>query len=1004
VLPRLVLGYIVALPAIVGLVANCIDPRYAFTLVVKMSAVASGPIQVFYDTGAGFSEAQSVMTPLRASGSPGEYAFPILAGSYRNLRIDPGTSAGIYVIEHVGIRSCGGWLARSAIPLADLVPSSQLEAIRRSHDRLVLEAPPGSNDPQLLYVPAEPLSLLPYSYKSPWLVGRLLALWAVGTLLVCGAERILRPIAPMLWRLRNAFLAAARTSPRTGLVAVALLSTIIATYPVVALGRSFVSPNYGTPLLYDGPPYTPGGADFTTEDVRGTDVGASMWQSVPHAHIQRQALGNGEIPLWNRYNAAGRPLWGQGLTFFLDPLHWFTLVGPDPAIGWDLKLVAHRFVFAAGVGLAAFVATGAWLPSALVAAGAPFAGAYSYRFNHPAIFSLTYAPWVLLSWFLLARVVDHRQGVRALSLLAVTSSLVLISSTPKEGAIALLGLQTTGVLAVLLARDSLRKRMTRMVMSVLAGVAFILLTMPHWFIFLQTLRSSVTGYDNPHFLFAEFSHAVGLFVGPLTPGILPPAVHLLALVFTIAAISEPRQVIRHSPILACAIGAAALIAVAFGAVPVSWLLRIPLLRNVGHLFDACLTAAVTLILVFSAAGAKVLLAAGARRSWLVTVLTSATCLWLVSRFSSMAPPNSFEPWAMLLISPVAIALPACLLCARRGLVAVAASGAAVAVLLFPGGLHVDSGIELLDRMFIQPRPRAALDANSPAVDSVHRVATEPARAVGVDHVLFPSSQALYELEGLGGADPLEVPEYRELVDTAGIARDWYWLTLVTTQNLERLTPLLDMLNVGFLVARADALPLRFDALTMSGGDMVRAAQRTTAWPRAFFVDGVTTFSDLADLLGKVKQHGRPFAAIETHDSQAVHATRQLIAPSGLVMPAKDYALTVNSTQFKIRAPTSGIAVLGETFLANDFRATLNGRAVDYFRVNHVFKAVVIPAAGDWEVRFVYRPKHWTEVWLAALGGVLLLAVVGLATEIRYRRRIRLRPSADRQSPTAALQD
>ena len=1003
-LPRFVLGYVVALPAIVTLVANCIDPRHAFTLVVKMSAVASGPIQVFYDTGAGFSEAQSVMTPLRASGSPGEYAFPIPAGSYRNLRIDPGTSAGIYVIEHVGIRSCRGWLARSAIPLADLVPSSQLEAIRRSHDRLVLEAPPGSNDPQLLYVPAEPLSLLPYSYKSPWLVGRLLALWALGTLLVYGAERILRPIGPALWHAGTLGLAAARTSPRTGLIVVALLSTIVATYPILVLGRSFVSPNYGTVLLYDRPPYAPGGADFTTEDVRGSDVGATMWQSVPHSHIQREALGKGEIPLWNRYNAAGRPLWGQGLTFFLDPLHWFTLVGPDPAIGWDLKLVAHRSVFAAGVGLAAFVATGAWVPSALVAAGAPFAGAYSYRFNHPAIFSLTYAPWVLLSWFLLARAVDHRQGVRALILLALTSSLVLISSTPKEGAIALFGLQTTGVLAVLLGRDSLRQRMTRMIMSVLAGVAFILLTMPHWFIFLQTLRSSVTTYDNPYFLFAGSSQAVGLFVGPLTPGILPPAVHLLALVFAIAAISEPRQIIRHSPILACVIGAAALIAVAFGAVPPSWLVRIPLLRNVGHLFDACLTAAVTLILVFSAAGAKILLAAGVRQSRLVTVLTSATCLWLVARLSSMAPPNSFEPWAMLLISPVAIALPACLFCARRSLLAVAASGAAVAVLLFPGGLHVDSGIELLDRMFIQPRPRAALDANSPAVDAVHRVATEPARAVGVDYVLFPGSQALYELEGLGGADPLEVPEYRELVDTAGIARDWYWLTLVTTQNFERLAPLLDMLNVGFLLTRSDSLPPQFEAVRMRGGDLVRAGRRTTAWPRAFFVDGVTTVEDTADLLRRVKEKGGPFAAVQAQDTRAVEATRHLITPSGLVVPARDYELTVNSTRFYVRAPTSGVAVLGETFLLNDFRATLNGRATDYIRVNHVFKAVVIPAAGDWEVRFVYRPDHWTEVWLAALGGVLLLVVVGLATEIRSRRRIMLRPSADRQSPTAALQD
>ena len=239
----------------------------------------------------------------------------------------------------------------------------------------------------------------------------------------------------------------------------------------------------------------------------------------------------------------------------------------------------------------------------------------------------------------------------------------------------------------------------------------------------------------------------------------------------------------------------------------------------------------------------------------------------------MAPPDGFEPWAVLLIAPLSIALPGCLLGARRRLLSVSAAGAAVAVLLLPGGLHASSGIELLDRLLIQPRPRPALDENSPAVDSVHRIAKNPTRTAGVDLVLFPGSQALYELEGLGGADPLEVAAYRELVDAGGITRDWSWLTLVTTANLERLTPLLDMLNVGFLLARSDILP-HFEAVKMRGGDVVRAGQRTTAWPRAFFVDGVTTFAEVADLLRSVKEHGRPFAAVQSRDSGAVEATRQ----------------------------------------------------------------------------------------------------------------------------------
>ncbi len=58
-----------------------------------------------------------------------------------------------------------------------------------------------------------------------------------------------------------------------------------------------------------------------------------MWQDVPHSVVERRAIADREMPLWNRYNAAGRPLWGQGLSYMLDPLQWLTVVTPDPALG-----------------------------------------------------------------------------------------------------------------------------------------------------------------------------------------------------------------------------------------------------------------------------------------------------------------------------------------------------------------------------------------------------------------------------------------------------------------------------------------------------------------------------------------------------------------------------------------------------------------------------------------------------------------------------------------------
>jgi hypothetical protein len=106
----------------------------------------------------------------------------------------------------------------------------------------------------------------------------------------------------------------------------------------------------------------------------------------------------------------------------------------------------------------------------------------------------------------------------------------------------------------------------------------------------------------------------------------------------------------------------------------------------------------------------------------------------------------------------------------------------------------------------------------------------------------------------------------------------------------------------------------------------------------------------------------------------------LVTPSGGGVPAREYTQTVNTSRFAVVAPRAGIAVLGETFLPGEFRATLNGAPVPYFRVNHAFKGVVIPSAGEWTVQFEYRPSRWHVSLIGAGLGVVTLA--GLAVQAR----------------------
>ena len=69
---------------------------------------------------------------------------------------------------------------------------------------------------------------------------------------------------------------AIRRNPGKGILAVAILSVIASTYPVIFFGRSFVSAN-SVPMLYPAIPSMPGHAETETENFKGSDAGAMMW-------------------------------------------------------------------------------------------------------------------------------------------------------------------------------------------------------------------------------------------------------------------------------------------------------------------------------------------------------------------------------------------------------------------------------------------------------------------------------------------------------------------------------------------------------------------------------------------------------------------------------------------------------------------------------------------------------------------------------------------------------
>jgi len=92
---------------------------------------------------------------------------------------------------------------------------------------------------------------------------------------------------------------------------------------------------------------------------------------------------------------------------FGDPLHFVVILANSAAWAWDIKYLIAKWLFAFGLGLCVLASESRSriVPLASRAAGrAPhrrrraLRRIFVYRLNHPAFFSVCYAPWVLVTW------------------------------------------------------------------------------------------------------------------------------------------------------------------------------------------------------------------------------------------------------------------------------------------------------------------------------------------------------------------------------------------------------------------------------------------------------------------------------------------------------------------------------------------------------------------------------------------------------------------------------
>lgn len=789
-----------------------------------------------------------------------------------------------------------------------------------------------------------------------------------------------------------AFLAA---NPYRAIFIASVLAVILSSYPVVFFGKSFVSPNH-VGLYRVGQPTVAGYSEVSSENLRGADVGALMWVHVPSTVVESKSiLHDHEFPLWNRFNNMGLTLLGQSLSMIGDPLNILVVLSGADSLAWDLKFLAAKLLFSLGVGLSVFMAT-RHLPTALMLAlSANFIGFFAYRFNHPAIFSVCYSPWILYCWYLIRDSTRRYRTLLYCAALMFANWMVMNSGTAKEAYMLLAGLNLSGCLMfALTAQDSSIKRIKALMITV-SYVLFFLISMPIWMSFVHTLANSFTVYDEPKVFQTSLTLMIGLFdnlfyMEAMEGSLYNPAANFLILLGVLLAAANFKKLMADKTFLALCITTAIYFALVFGIIPPAVISALPIISKVYHIHNTFSCVMVVQLAVIAGYGIHAFIQnapdRGSTRKSIIIVSASLAAMLLLYLVASKASVG-FTAYALML-SAAAVTAAVMLASLSNNTKNTAAAWGLALCLVF---LHIHHGMHLktdtkFDTYVANPLLRASLQVKSAAAETIKQLtAKEPARVIGFGYTLTSGFSGVYGLENFASADAVVNKYYREFVKA--LPFDWQgsgWHFFMLYETSRDIQKILDFANLKYyLETPRSNTPLELPWLKHLGRGDLDVYASDSAWPRAFFTDRMTTYNTLPEFLNQIqKGDGRPFASILSTDAAKAGALLNDLSARQAV-PASNYRLTNNTTTFTVEAPGKGVIVLDEMYLDDDFKVTVNDKPASYFRVNHIFKGVTVDAPGRYTVSFSYWPKHMSLwVWMSALGLIAMLAWVGYERGIR----------------------
>lgn len=726
------------------------------------------------------------------------------------------------------------------------------------------------------------------------------------------------------------------------------------------------------------------------EHTPGADTGAMEWQHYPLMKVQELSYKNdNQIPLWNRYNSSGLSLIGQGQMMIGDPINLaIFFFGLNP-FALDLKFIILKILFVFSCSCSTYRITKCKKTAFLTSFLSAFIGYFIFKVSHPSIFTMCYSSLLLFAWINL--ITANKIKFINLSILVFANWLIINSGTGKEAYTVFLNTNLFGIIFYIFVN---LKNLKNIIFVVWTGISSVLICMPFIGTFYDEISNGTSNYHNAGSHIHDLSYFFSLIdnIFWLIPhGYYATTLNLFiffGLIGSFFFINENKFVKGLS------IYNLILIIIAYGILPENFYLKTPFIKNIIHILNTyahtfipsfILQSSIFYFLIFKKDEKLI------NKIILKTILISLIFffMYLFKQYDAITKTIDIELFLIFTVSIIYFMFLSTKVLKEIFFKKISYRFFFFFIFLF--FLTFKNSTlpkSKFDLVFYNPNDRIDNLKIPPEYSTIKKMNNlnnkiNYGRAVGLNDLILPGTNALFQIETITGPDALRLKNYdgflRNILKIP--YNNWGWRAYFKDTNIENDLENLSFLNVRFILSQnkldSDYLKL------IKKFPRTHLYENLNYWPRAFLTNKFKCIKENANpnlFVKKIIEDKNIY--IENCDKKFLKFINE---KSFVTNNLESILFKNNTTEIIVDINEPAFLYLNESFAGKDFEAFVNNKKTKIYKSNFIHKGIFLDNIGIQKIKISFFPDNLKIYLYMSLFGLFSLIILSFTMFLIYKK-------------------